>query len=593
MEQSPDQPQTDPTAEAFAAFQTWTRLFGKAQQLSHEFWMRQKPQVDSTEPDPLGLWSAWAQVAAGLANNPEKLGQMQAQFLKDSVKLWQSFLQPGDGQTAADGNGRDRRFSAPEWQENALFAFVKQSYLLTSDYLMQMVDSVDNIDPKVKAKAEFYTRQFIDAMSPTNFAATNPDVLRKIAETKGQSLLAGFEHLLNDLERGRITMTDEKAFEVGVNVAATPGKVVFENRLFQLIQYTPTTETVHDIPILFFPPWINKFYILDLTEKKSLVRYLLDAGFTVFMTSWVNPDSSLRNATFSDYLIEGELKALEVAAQICNVKAVHTVGYCVAGTALAALLAYLHATKQQAKVASATFLTAQVDFADAGDLGIFVDEQQLDTLERLSEEHGYLDGSYMATTFNMLRANELIWNYVVSNYLLGNDPMQFDLLYWNSDATRLPMAMHLYYLRNMYLKNALVQPGALTVNDTPIDLRKVKTPTYVQAGKEDHIAPARSVIKITKYFKGPLRFILAGSGHIAGVINPPSAQKYQYWTAETLPETIEEFQALATEHKGSWWPDWLNWLKPLSGKQVPARIPGTADLPVIEDAPGRYVKARC
>lgn len=592
MEQNPDQPQMDPAAEAFAAFHAWTRLFGKAQQLSYEFWMRQKPQVESTEPDPLGLWSAWTQIATGLANNPEKLGHMQAQFLSDSVKLWQSFLQPGD-MTTTGGNGRDRRFSAPEWQENALFAFVKQSYLLTSDYMIQMVDSVENIDPKVKAKAEFYTRQFIDALSPTNFAATNPEVLRKIAETKGQNLLAGFEHLLIDLERGRITMTDEQAFEVGVNVAATPGKVVFENRLFQLIQYAPTTQTVHEIPIVFFPPWINKFYILDLTEKKSLVRYLLDAGFTVFMTSWVNPDSALRDVSFSDYLLEGELKSIEVAAQICNVKAVHTVGYCVAGTALAALLAHLHATKRQAKVASATFLTAQVDFADAGDLGIFVDEQQLETLERLSEDNGYLDGSYMATTFNMLRANELIWNYVVSNYLLGNDPMQFDLLYWNSDATRLPMTMHLYYLRNMYLKNALVQPGALEVNGTPVDLRKVKTPTYVQAGKEDHIAPARSVFKVTKYFKGPLRFIVAGSGHIAGVINPPSAHKYQYWTADPLPETLEDFMAQACEHKGSWWPDWLEWLKPQSGKQVPARTPGEAGLPAIEDAPGRYVKARC
>ncbi len=592
MSENKTEPHTDPTADAFAAFQTWSRLFGKAQQLSYEFWTRQAQPVDTTEPDPIGLWSAWSMVAASLANNPEKLGQMQAQFLSDSVKLWQSFLQPGDG-PAGGSSSRDRRFSAPEWQENALFAFVKQSYLMTSNYMLQVVDSAENLDPKVKAKAEFYTRQFIDAMSPTNFAATNPDVLRKIAETNGQSLLAGLEHLLSDLERGRITMTDEDAFKVGVNVAATPGKVVFENRLFQLIQYTPTTETVHEIPIVFFPPWINKFYILDLTEKKSLVRYLLDAGFTVFMTSWVNPDGALRDVTFSDYLIEGELKSLEVAAQVCGVKSVHTVGYCVAGTALAALLAYLHGTKAQAKVASATFLTAQVDFADAGDLGIFVDEQQLETLERISTENGYLDGSYMATTFNMLRANELIWNYVVSNYLLGNDPMQFDLLYWNSDATRLPMTMHLYYLRNMYLKNALVKPGALEVNGTPVDLHKVKTPTYVQAGKEDHIAPARSVFKITQYFKGPLRFIMAGSGHIAGVVNPPSAQKYQYWTAETLPETLEDFMAAATEHKGSWWPDWQAWLAPQSGKQVPARIPGAAGLPVIEDAPGRYVKQRC
>lgn len=592
MSENKTEPHTDPTADAFAAFQTWSRLFGKAQQLSYEFWSRQAQPVDTTEPDPLGLWSAWSLVATSLANNPEKLGQMQAQFLSDSVKLWQSFLQPGDV-PAGGSSSRDRRFSAPEWQENALFAFVKQSYLMTSNYMMQVVDSAENLDPKVKAKAEFYTRQFIDAMSPTNFAATNPDVLRKIAETNGQSLLSGFEHMLSDLERGRITMTDEDAFKVGVNVAATPGKVVFENRLFQLIQYTPTTETVHEIPIVFFPPWINKFYILDLTEKKSLVRYLLDAGFTVFMTSWVNPEGSLRDVTFSDYLIEGELKSLETAAQVCGVKSVHTVGYCVAGTALAALLAHLHATKTQAKVASATFLTAQVDFADAGDLGIFVDEQQLETLERISTENGYLDGSYMATTFNMLRANELIWNYVISNYLLGNDPMQFDLLYWNSDATRLPMTMHLYYLRNMYLKNALVKPGALEVNGTPVDLHKVKTPTYVQAGKEDHIAPARSVFKVTQYFKGPLRFIMAGSGHIAGVVNPPSAQKYQYWTAETLPETLEDFMATATEHKGSWWPDWLAWLKPQSGKQVPARIPGTAGLPAIEDAPGRYVKQRC
>lgn len=579
-----------------ARFQQWTRLTGRAQQLIAEFWLKNAKASSDLPADPLGLLPTWTQLTTNLMKNPDKLAEAQAQFWQNSVQLWQAFATSLRGDEAAPvvaSRPGDKRFSAKEWQEHAVFDFIRQSYLLAANFLFETVASVEGLDARTKAKAEFYTRQFIDAMAPTNFLLTNPQALKVTVEEQGKNLIRGLENLLQDIEQGRISMTDEKAFSVGGNVAVTPGKVVFENRIFQLIQYSPTTETTYETPLLICPPWINKFYILDLGPEKSFVKWALDQGLTVFMVSWINPDSSYRDTSFEDYMLDGEVKALEVVAEICNVKSVNVIGYCSAGTLLSATLAHLHAKRRQKLVKTATFFTAQVDFTEAGDLCVFVDEGQLELVDRLSANTGFLDSSYMATTFNLLRSNDLIWSYVVNNYLLGRDPFPFDLLYWNSDSTRMSRAMHLFYLEKLYHQNLLAQPGGITLGGTPIDLTKVRTPTYIQAGREDHIAPPRSVYKMTRLFSGPMRFMLAGSGHIAGVVNPPAARKYQHWTNDQLPETLDEFIAGATEHPGSWWPDWIGWLAPQSGKQVPARQPGGhPGYPPIEDAPGSYVKAK-
>lgn len=569
---------------------------GKAQQLTTEFWLKQAQSGTLPSIDPLGMIPTWTEVTTNLLSNPERLADIQTRFWQDSLKLWQSIAgldTQAKDQEAPAAKVSDKRFSAQEWQENQIFDFIRQSYLLTAKYLQETIGGVSGVDPKIKAKAEFFTKQFIDAFAPSNFLLTNPQALKITMEENGQNLLRGLEHLLSDIEQGRISMTDEKAFEVGRNVAVTPGKVVFENRMFQLIQYEPTTQKVYETPLVICPPWINKFYILDLTSEKSFVKWCTEQGVTVFMVSWINPDSSYADTNFEDYMLEGQIKALEVAADICGVPSVNVIGYCVAGTLLAATLAYLHARKRQSLVKSATFFTAQVDFTEAGELCVFVDDEQLETIEKLHAEKGYLDGTYMATTFNLLRSNDLIWSYVVNNYLLGRDPFPFDLLYWNSDATRLPKAMHLYYLKNMYLENNLVKPGALTLGGVPINLTTIKTPCYIQAGKEDHIAPARSVYKITQHFKGPMRFILAGSGHIAGVVNPPASHKYQYWTNDALPPSFDDFTKSVTEHKGSWWPDWIKWLGSQSGKKVSSPRPGEhTKYPAIEEAPGEYVKVK-
>jgi polyhydroxyalkanoate synthase len=493
--------------------------------------------------------------------------------------------------TVANPAKGDKRFSAREWTEQRYFDFVRQSYLLTVAFVQQAFQRTDEVEPHTKAKAEFYARQMLDALSPSNFLMTNPQALKLTLEEKGENLLRGLENLLGDLEQGRVSMTDYTAFKVGENVAITPGHVIFENRLFQLIQYTPTTDKVYETPIVFFPPWINKFYILDLTAEKSMIKWLVDKGFTVFIVSWVNPDSSYAETTLDDYMREGQLKALDVVRKATGTNSVHTVGYCVAGTLLSATLAYLHARGEQDIVKSATFFTAQVDFAEAGDLTVFVDNEQLKLVDELSRETGYLSSSYMSQTFNMLRSNDLIWSYVVNNYLLGKSPFPFDLLFWNSDSTRMPRAAHLYYLKNMYQDNALVKPDALSLNNVKLDLRRVKTPTFIQAGKEDHIAPAKSVYKMTHHFSGPMTFCLAGSGHIAGVVNPPALQKYQYWTNNSLPQTFEDFVAGATEHPGSWWPYWEKWLTGLCDRKIAARVPGSGDYSLIEKAPGRYVRA--
>ncbi len=570
-------------------FQHWTHIMGRAQQLMLEFWARAEPSKMSA--DPSALFETWGALAGAAAADPSKLIAAQQAMWADSIQLWSSFL-GGKPEESPLAGAKDKRFASEAWTANPAFDFIRQSYMLASNHIMASVGALDGLDDRAKAKAAFVTKQFVDAMSPSNFALTNPEVMAATAEAKGENLVKGLERMLADLDAGRIAQTDETAFALGRNIAMTPGKVVFENRMFQLIQYAPTTEQVFETPLVIFPPWINKFYILDLTAEKSFVRWAVEQGLTVFVVSWRNPDSSFADVILDDYVTDGLIAAIDTVRDGLGVEQVNVIGYCVAGTTLAATLALLKARGEEKKVATATFFTAQVDFSDAGDLNLFIDDAQLDQIKEMTAEKGYLDGRQMASAFNLLRSNDLIWNYVVNNYMLGKDYVPFDLLYWNSDATNVPATWHANYLRDCYRDNLLVEKGGTSIAGTPIDLATVDTPTYVQAGKEDHIAPARSVYKITHHFKGPIRFVLAGSGHIAGVVNPPSMKKYQFWTNDSLPESFEDFVAGATETKGSWWPDWLAWLAPQSGVQVKARVAGKGKLKAIEDAPGRYVKER-
>lgn len=581
---------TDPAAlqaQAQENFQKVTELLGRGQQMMLEYWTREHAGLPVI-PDPLGMMSTWTKAWSAMLTDPGKLVEAQARYMQDAMALWQRFLDPQAEKPAV----KDKRFTGSAWAETPAFDFLRQSYLLTASHIMEVAHGLDGLEGEEKAKAQFLIKQFVDAMSPSNFMATNPEVLKATVESGGANLLKGLEHLLEDLKSGRMRMTDENAFEVGRNVAITPGKVVFQNRLFQLIQYAPSTDTVFDVPLLIFPPWINKFYILDLTAEKSFIRWCVAQGLTVFVVSWKNADESLADATIDTYVEEGMFTAMKVVREICKVPAVHTIGYCVAGTTLAAALAVLTAKGEADGVASCTFFTAQIDFCDAGELKLFVDDASLETIERLTDGKPVLDGRYMATTFNLLRSNDLIWNYVVNNYMLGKDYFPFDLLYWNSDATNVPAKWHRQYLAQMYRDNLLAKPGGMTVCGVPVDLAQVKTPSYVQGGKEDHIAPARSAFKLTRAFSGETRFVLAGSGHIAGVVNPPSSGKYQYWTNDQQVDSFDAFIAGAHETKGSWWPDWLAWLTPRSGKQVKPRVPGKGPYKAIEDAPGAYVKER-
>lgn len=517
-------------------------------------------------------------------------------FWIDSMKLWQHFLAPDLAEpiTQSPEHVQDKRFKAPQWRENPVFDWIRQSYFLVSDHLLRGVDEVEGIDDRHREQLRFATRGFVDAMSPSNFPATNPLVLEKTLETGGENLLHGLQNMMTDLAKGQLTHTDPDAFAVGRNLAMTPGKVVKRTPLYELIQYTPTTPDVLAVPLVIFPPWINRYYILDLNPEKSFIKWAVDQGLTVFVVSWKSADATMKDIVWDDYVEAGQIDAIDTVLDLLNVESVHAIGYCVAGTTLAATLAVLAAREQAAKVKSATFFTAQVDFARAGELLNFVDDEQMQRIEQLSPE-GFLDGRYMAATFNLLRGRDLIWNYVTNNYLLGQDYAPFDLLHWNGDTTNLPTKWHLSYLRDLYRDNLLVKPGAMAISGTPIDLRAVATPSYIQAGRDDHIAPADSVWQITHHFTGPIRFVLAGSGHIAGVVNPPAAGKYQYWTNPTLPETLDAFIAGATETKGSWWPDWIAWIRAQDGSTVPvkgARRPGKGRLKSLGDAPGEYVAAR-
>src|SRR3954454_11903681 len=536
-------------------WQHWTLVMGRAQQMLMEFWAE---SLKKDQPFPAWDASAFGFGDAQPATDPMALMTAGAQAWAKGLETWGKMLGGVTaGPTGDEKERKDRRFAAPEWRENPIFDTIRQTYLRVSDQLLGTVDEIEGIDPDMREKLRFATRSFVDAMSPSNFALTNPQVLKRTLETRGENLLKGLANMLKDLASGQLTQTKAGAFEVGRNLATTPGKVVKQTRLYQLIQYTPTTDTVLKTPVVVFPPWINRFYILDLTPEKSFVKWCVDNGISLFMVSWKSADESIADAGLDDYVLKGQIDAIDAVRDALGVESVHAIGYCVAGTTLAATLAYLDSKKQAKKVKSATFLTAQVDFTEAGDLKLFTGPEVVGLIEELTKDKGYLDGRYMAATFNLLRGRDLIWNYVVNNYLLGEEPPPFDLLHWNSDTTNLPAAWHRDYLQTLYEGNKLAEKDGVSVAGTPIDIGAVKTPAYIQAGREDHIAPPQSVWKIMDHFAGPKRFVLAGSGHIAGVVNPPAAQKYQYWTNETPCGTLDSFVEGATEHKGSWWPDWF------------------------------------
>ncbi len=572
----------------------------KSQKLVQDFIERQKPgEMLKRRPDPLNLSQAYLEYTTRLMVNPMQVMQTNFGLWQDYMRLWQTTTRRMIGQEVDPvvvPERSDRRFKDPAWNDNVLFDFIKQSYLLAARYLTDSVEFGEGIDPKTKHKLEFYTRQFIDAMAPSNFVLTNPEVIKLTLETRGENLLRGLKNMLDDLERGKgklaIRMTDMDAFELGRNICLTPCKVVYQNELMQLLQYEPSTEQVHKTPLMIVPPWINKFYILDLQPKNSFIKWAVDQGFTVFVLSWINPDERHAQMTFENYMLEGPLCALDAIEKATGERDVTAVGYCLGGTLTAATMAYLR-THGDSRIKASTLFTTMTDFSDAGDLGVFIDEEQLNLVEDLMSQRGFLDGREMATTFNMLRANDLIWSFVVNNYLMGKDPFPFDLLYWNSDSTRMPAAMHSFYLRKCYWENKLIEPGGIVLNGTPIDLGKIDVPVYWLSTREDHIAPWTANYAGTYYFSGPKTFVLAGSGHIAGVVNPPASNKYGYWTNEELPHDPDAFLAGATQNEGSWWPHWSAWNAAFSdGEMVPARKPGDRQLQILEEGPGSFVKER-
>jgi len=598
MAKQPDSDSKRPDPAIWA--QNWAKIAERSQKLLSDFASHQQGEAAPAHPDPLNLGGAFMAMTAQLMANPDRLVEAQVKLWQDYATLWANTADRFMGKESTplvQPDKGDKRFKDAAWQDSAVFDYLKQSYLLTARWMQTTVRQVDGMDPKVAKKVDFYTRQFVDAMAPSNFLLTNPEVLRVTAETNGENLVRGLENLLDDLDRGKgklnIKMVDAKAFEVGRNIAATPGKVIYQNDLMQLIQYTPVTEQVYKRPLYIVPPWINKFYILDLKPENSFIKWMLEKGYTVFVVSWNQPDESLVDKTFESYMREGILDGLDAVKKATGEDEVTAIGYCIGGTLMASTLAWM-AAKGDERIKAVTFFAAQVDFSEAGELSVFTDDDTLKYLDSKMGEKGYLDGGEMATTFNMLRANDLIWSFVVNNYLLGKEPFPFDLLYWNSDCTRMPAKMHTFYLHNMYRQNLLSQPGKLELAGEKLDLGKIRIPVYLQASREDHIAPYRSVYKATHLYGGPVRFMLAGSGHIAGVINHPNAKKYQHWLNDTKtnPADVEDWIRGATEYPGSWWDDWDKWLSKKSGPKVPARQPGAGKLTVIEDAPGSFVKKR-
>ena len=556
-----------------------------------------KVKGDSAE-DITDVVKSVGRVAEYWMSDPRRALEVQTSLGRAYLDLWASAVKRMAGEQTepvAAPDPRDKRFADPEWSQNQFFDFLKQAYLLGSQWADRLVKDAAGIDETTRKKAEFYVKQIANAVSPSNFVLTNPELLRETLASNGENLVRGMHMLSEDIKAGqgtlKIRQSDPSMFDVGRNLAVTPGKVVFQNELMQLIQYEATTKQVLKIPLLIVPPWINKFYILDLTPEKSFIKWCVDQGITVFVLSWVNPDARLAKKSFEEYMREGAITALDVVAKVTGEKQVHAIGYCVGGTLLSITLAYL-AAKKQSRVKSATLFAAQVDFSFAGDLLVFVDEERIKQLEAHMKEQGYLEASRMANTFNMLRSNDLIWPYIVNNYMRGKKPMPFDILYWNSDATRMPAGNHSFYLRNCYLDNKLSK-GKMEIGGTKLDLKKVKVPVYNLATREDHIAPAKSVLFGSQFFGGPVKYVLAGSGHIAGVVNPPGKAKYQYWTGgKPAGSNVDDWLKRATEHPGSWWPDWLKWLKSHDAKTAPARKIGGGKLKPTEDAPGSYVKVK-
>ncbi len=568
---------------------------GKLQPMMAEFMSKIDWDIGNKPLDPFNLRDAYIALFQKLYEDPDRLAELQIGYMKDWMTLWgestKRFMGHA-GQNLYEPDKSDRRFKSPAWQESALFDFIKQSYLMTSRWMRQTVHDTKGLDEETQRKLDFYTRQFVDAMSPSNFLLTNPDVIQATLDSKGENLIRGFRNMMEDIERGhghlKISTTDYDAFELGKNIATTPGQVVYQNDLIQLIQYNPMTEQVYQKPLLIIPPWINKFYILDLRPDNSMIRWMTEQGHTVFVISWVNPDERLARKTFDDYMEEGILDALKQIEKATGEPDCNVIGYCIGGTLLATTLAWLAAREEKNPVASATFLTTLIDFRESGDIRVFIDDEQLNQLDKDMQEKGVFKARNLKDTFSLLRANDLIWTFVVNNYLLGKEPFPFDLLYWNDDSTNMPAEMHSFYLRNMYRDNKLVHPGAITIRETPIDVRKIKTPSYFLSTKDDHIAPWKATYTATQLFSGPVTFTLSMSGHVAGVINPPSANKYGHWTAEKNPADPDQWLADAEQHNGSWWNHWNEWVQNYAGGKIPARSPKNP----IEPAPGSYVKMK-
>jgi polyhydroxyalkanoate synthase len=552
---------------------------------------------DETADDVAEVVKTIGQVLEYWLSDHQRALELQTSLGRDYLALWGGAAKRMAGEPAAPvvvPDPKDKRFADPEWSQNQFFDFLKQIYLLTVQWSERLVREAE-VDEQTRQKAAFYVKQIGNAIAPSNFVLTNPELLRETLAAKGENLVRGMQMLAEDIKAGhgnlKIRQSDPGVFEVGRNLALTPGKVIFQNELFQLLQYEATTPEVLKVPLLIVPPWINKFYILDLTPEKSFIKWCADNGITVFVVSWVNPDAKLAEKSFEQYMREGVMTALDAVEAATGEKQVHTIGYCVGGTLLAITLAYL-AAKQDNRVLSATLFTAQVDFTYAGDLMVFVDKERIAQLEEHMREQGYLEASSMATAFNLLRSNDLIWPYVINNYMRGKKPLAFDILFWNSDATRMPAANHSFYLRNCYLDNNLSRKK-MEIAGVTLNLKNVTVPIYNLATREDHIAPAKSVLYGSQFFGGPVKYVLAGSGHIAGVVNPPGKPKYQYWTGkDPSGSDVDQWLASAAEHPGSWWPDWLQWLKVQGAETVPARVIGSGKLKAIEDAPGSYVKVK-
>jgi polyhydroxyalkanoate synthase subunit PhaC len=571
------------------------KIATQSQTLMQRFVSSQPDAIKLGIGDTSSLGFDFFELMTKMMSNPAAVASAQIDLFYGTLNVWQRTAERMFMLRAQEANSpKDRRFKHPEWSENALFSFVKDSYLVAAKSILTAVREVQGIDDATARKVDFYTRQFVDALSPSNFVATNPEVLAATLDSGGQNLLRGLENLLADLERGNgrlsITMTDMKAFRLGENIATTPGKIIYQNELMQLIQYGPSTQEVRRRPLLIVPPWINKFYVLDLRPKNSFIKWAVDQGHTVFVISWVNPDEKLAEKSFENYMIEGPLAALDAIETAIGERSVNTIGYCLGGTLLASTAAYLVA-KGDDRIASATYFVTLVEFTDVGEMAVFIDEEQLASLERRMRERGYLEAQDMATSFNMLRANDLIWSFAVNNYLLGREQLPFDLLFWNSDSTRMPAEMHSFYLRKMYQQNLLAKPGGINLADTPIDLSKISTPTFILSTREDHIAPWKSTYAATRLYSGPVKFVLSASGHMAGVISAPGS-KYGHWTNDNLLPSPDEWFAGATPHQGSWWPVWDEWVTQLDSDRVPAREPGGGKLKIMEDAPGSYVRVR-